>query len=363
MQRTISFIASIPRFSALALLSMLITSHVTAESAAPALIWKQLPSLPDKEGFAYPFAGVHGQALIVAGGANFPDKRPWESGTKVWYDSVYVLEAGVRTWKTGIKLPHPIGYGVSISTENGIVCIGGSDKDRHFSEVFLLKWDAEKSRLLTTTLPPLPVPCANSCGALLGHTIYVAGGLKEPDATQALHSFWSLDLNNLQAGWKIETPWPGKGCMLATAATADGVFYLFSGAALKQDTDGKITREWLEDAYQYTPGQGWKTLPTLPRPAIAAPTPAPVTQDGRILILGGDDGSQVSVPPSEHKGFPRDVLAYDPATNSWFKHGDMPFSLVTTPTVLWLDQVVIPGGEQRPGIRSTEVWSTLLKTE
>ncbi|MFO0044239.1 MAG: galactose oxidase, partial [Armatimonadota bacterium] len=51
--------------------------------------WKQLPPLPDPEGFAAPFAGMSHNQLLVAGGANFPDKRPWEGGTKVWYDKVF----------------------------------------------------------------------------------------------------------------------------------------------------------------------------------------------------------------------------------------------------------------------------------
>ncbi len=30
-------------------------------------------------------------ALLVAGGANFPDRMPWDGGTKVWHDAVYAL--------------------------------------------------------------------------------------------------------------------------------------------------------------------------------------------------------------------------------------------------------------------------------
>ena len=52
--------------------------------------WERLPSLPDREGFAGLFAGVSGGALLVAGGANFPDAKPWEGGKKVWYDTVFV---------------------------------------------------------------------------------------------------------------------------------------------------------------------------------------------------------------------------------------------------------------------------------
>ncbi len=47
-----------------------------AEPALPRLQWRALPSLPDREGFAGMFAGVTGDALLLAGGANFPDQRP-----------------------------------------------------------------------------------------------------------------------------------------------------------------------------------------------------------------------------------------------------------------------------------------------
>ena len=60
--------------------------------------WTRLPSLPDKEGFAGSFAGVSNGALIVAGGANFPDKKPWEGGGKVWYDTVFVLQRPDGEW-------------------------------------------------------------------------------------------------------------------------------------------------------------------------------------------------------------------------------------------------------------------------
>src|SRR4051812_2685052 len=103
---------------------------------AQELRWTRLPSLPDREGFAYPFAGISNGALIVAGGANFPGKRPWEGGTKVWYDSAFVLERPDGSWKTGLTLPRPIGYGVSLTTPDGILCLGGSDSSGHYADCF-----------------------------------------------------------------------------------------------------------------------------------------------------------------------------------------------------------------------------------
>src|ERR1019366_969557 len=72
--------------------TLLIMVTIFAGTDAIADEWKLLPSLPDKEGFAGSFAGVSNGAMIVAGGANFPDKKPWDGGKKLWYDTVFVLE-------------------------------------------------------------------------------------------------------------------------------------------------------------------------------------------------------------------------------------------------------------------------------
>ena len=85
--------------------------------------WEKLPPLPDALGVAAPFAGVSGGALLVAGGANFPDKMPWEGGKKVWHD---------RVWKSGA--------------------------------------------LTTQPLPPLPIALSGASGALVGDTLIVACG-------------------------------------------------------------------------------------------------------------------------------------------------------------------------------------------
>ncbi|MGC3992223.1 MAG: galactose oxidase [Chthoniobacteraceae bacterium] len=324
-------------------------------AAPPPPTWHSLPPLPDLEGFAAPFAGVHEGALIVAGGANFPEKRPWEGGTKAWYDTVYVLKTPEGKWQAAGKLPTPLGYGVSLSTPAGVVCAGGSDAERHHREVFLLT--LKDGIASTTSLPPLPKPCANACGALAGSILYIAGGLEKADDSVAMKTFWSLDLANPKAGWQGLEPWPGPERMLATTAWAEGSFYLFSGASLTTGADGKPERKWLKDAYRYTPGKGWQTLKELPKVAVAAPSPAPPWGGTKLLVLGGDDGAQVKVMPTQHKGFPRSIQAYDIATDSWEMLGEVPFSLVTTSAVEWNGSIVVPGGEARPGIRSTEVWA------
>jgi N-acetylneuraminic acid mutarotase len=317
------------------------------------LNWSQLPPIPDERGFAGSFAGVSGDSLIVAGGTHFIDKMPWDGGTKVWYDTIYELREPEGPWRVKGKLPKPNGYGVSLTTPDGLFIIGGGNATEHYRDVFWLTADAG--------LPPLPKPCAFMAGCMLDDVFYISGGIETPSATSALNTFWALDLKKENAEWEELPPCPGKPRILACMAAADGAVHLFSGAALHADQDGKPEREWLNDAWRYTRATGWEKLPDMPRASVAAPNPAPVV-DGKILIIGGDDGANVNFEPkSKHPGFPRSIMAFDLKTQSWSEAGAVPFSLVTTNAVLWNDRLVIPGGEARPGVRSPQVWSAPLK--
>ena len=331
-------------------------SDASSSFAADSLAWSPLPSLPNPEGFAGPFAGTHRGALLVAGGANFPDKMPWEGGTKVWYDRVFVLESPEGVWQDAGRLPRPLGYGVSISTPDGLVCIGGSDASKHYADCFRLQW--HDGKVTTTALPSLPKCCANSCGAMMGGTIYVAGGLESPAATSALKTFWSLNLADSNASWQELAPWPGPPRMLATAAVQDNAFFLCSGTDLKPGADGRAVRKYLRDAYRFQPGQGWQRIADMPRAAVACPTPAPGVGSSGFLIVSGDDGTLVDFrPPEKHPGFPRSVLAYDSVKDTWRSVGEVPVGQVTTTMVEWRDRFVVPSGEIRPGKRTPAVWS------
>ena len=325
----------------------LILATTTLVCAAESM-WERLPDLPDKEGFAGAFAGVSNGALIVAGGTNFPDKRPWDGGTKVWYDTVYSLEKPDGEWRVVGKLPKPNGYGVSITTEEGLLVIGGGNATEHFRDVH---WIGKATRM-----PPLPKPCAFMGGCVLDGVVYVVGGIEKPVDTTALNTFWSLDLKKPGAKWQELAPCPGKPRILSCMAAVDGAVFVFSGSALMADAEGKPVRDWLQDAWRYELGSGWKKLPDLPRVSVAAPSPAPVVES-QILILGGDDGKMADFEPkTKHPGFPRSILAFDLKTQTWSETGEVAFSLVTTNAVLWDGQIVIPGGEARPGVRSPQVW-------
>lgn len=317
------------------------------------LTWSSLPSLPDEHGFAGAFAGVSNGTLLVAGGANFPDGSPWSGGSKVWHDRVFTLEKGSSEWREIGHLPRPLGYGVSITTPQGVICIGGSDARTHHNEVFRLQY--ENSKLVTETLPPLPVPLANMAGAMVDGTIHVIGGTTSPDATDASTQHFTFDGEQ----WETLTPLPAPGRILPVAASRGGKFYVFSGASLSADADGNPVRTYLKDAWVYQPGGQWTHLAKMPRAAVAAPSPAPAMGFSHLLVIGGDDGTLTTFQPrSEHPGFTREILAYDTITNTWTTSvplGRDFHSPVTTPVVEWSNGIILPTGEIRPAVRSPQV--------
>jgi N-acetylneuraminate epimerase len=316
--------------------------------------WQKLPAIPNTEGVAGPFAGVSHGALLVAGGANFPDQKPWDGGEKVWHDAVYVLDRRDGQWQVAGKLPRLLGYGVSVSHRESVICVGGSDARRHYADAFRLEW--KDGKLATSELPSLPQPVANACGVLVGDTLFIAGGQTAPDSAIALKTVWRIDLSTAKPRWEEVPDFPGSGRILAVAGSVGDDFYLVGGAELVTDPSGQTTRRYLKDAYRFNAEAGWQQLADLPYPIVAAPSPTPADKRG-LVVLGGDDGSQVGRDPKLHRGFSQQLLRFDLDTQQWQRAGEMPAARVTVPCVWWDGRWVIPSGEARPGIRSVEVWS------
>lgn len=325
--------------------------------------WQQLADLNDPHGFAGQFVGVSRDRLILYGGSNFPGKKVWEGGVKSWYRDVFVLDELDAQWKKigPLEGERAVGYGVNVPYEDDFLCIGGADAKKHYADVFALSYDGEK--LATRDLPKLPKPCAYSCGVRIGDMVYVAGGIETPDAVRTMRTFWSLDLKNLDAGWKELPTWPGPPRMLSLAAVRDGAFYLMSGVDLSPDAFGKPMRIYHRDAYRYMPSEGWQKLADLPRAVVAAPSPAMIFENA-IIVFGGDDGRALGYkPPENHPGFPHDLFAFAKIDekDQWLTIGKTPYPIAVTPLVEWKNGYVAASGELRPAVRSRAVW--LVKTK
>ena len=325
------------------------------------LSWKQIPSIPDEIGVAGPFVGVHNDALIVAGGANFP--RPvWES-TKVWHDKIFVLtkNGGEYEWHQAGTLAKPLAYGAVVSTKEGVVCIGGNDASNTSSEVFLLKWDSITQQVTSESYPPLPQPCAFSAAAIIGNTVYVACGQTGPTLESATNQLWSLDLTNRgQAGrfaWQKHPDCPGPTrAFNLTVHQHNGYhdcIYVLSGRRMNGTTP-----EFLRDVWEYSPTKStWRRRRDVPR-CIMAGTGIGYGQS-HIFVFGGAAGDlfvQGDSLGDRHPGFPKESFAYHTITDTWIPAGATPQNQVTTTAVRWGDSILIPTGEIRPRVRTPNVY-------
>jgi len=370
--------------------------------------WQALPNLPDSLGVAGAFTGVIENVMIVAGGANFPDGVPWEGGKKTYHDRIYLLEKNGTDyeWYTdeSLKLPRPLGYGVTAETDQGLILAGGTDGTDVFSDVFLLRYDRAARSVEFEELPSLPVPLAFSSGAVLGNKLYVAGGQERKQNPVATSHFFSLDLGQLSlpgTRWETLKAWPGQNRVLAvSAAQSDGLnqrFYLFGGRDV--NIDGSM--EILQDGFSYNPVSGeWEEIiSSWDERSVMAAT-ALSYGDSHILIFGGDDGvmlqkrlklasridslntmlgeaddidiqseieslqTELIVILEEQSTFSSDVLAYNTITDTWSVAGMMPRpSPVTTNAVWWDGNIILASGEISPGVRTNRIWSGSILRE
>jgi N-acetylneuraminic acid mutarotase len=315
------------------------------------------PALPDAEGMAGMFAGASHGSLFCMGGANFPGKKPWEGGRKVWYADIFRYDG--RVWhRMAERLPAPLAYGVAVDYRDEVILVGGNDESAFHAEVRGFRW--VDGRLAWRSLPPLPVPLASMAGTRVGSLVIVAGGnsgFTEPP----LRRCYALDLDELQAGWFRLPDIPGLARSQPVAGACDGAFYLFSGEAPGVDATGRKFRDLQRDAWRLRPVKSagrwtgvWERLPDMPKAASASANPVPVRK-GVFVFWGGVDGEIAGHPdPATHPGIGRKVMLYDARRAAWAFTGTVEGldARVTLPSVPWKRGWVYVSGEVRPGVRT-----------
>jgi len=375
------------------LLTMLVktTNSFAQQQENLTLEWERAAYLHDKEGhpslgFAGPINGLHHQVLVVAGGANFPDKMPWEGGKKKYYDAVYVLEKkGEKyAWNTKVqsKLPEPIAYCGVTSTPLGIVYVGGENENGLSNKAYLLQWNKKTNEVGCTTLPNFPKAITNVGLTSDGHMIYAVGG---DQTTTSSNQVFCLNLKSEQRQWIALENFP---FALASAAVVmqnsqEGPCLFVIGGRTK--TPSGISN-WHPTVYAFhLKKKEWKAVAMLTdgqTPMHFAAGSVVAINKNELLLLGGDTGhvfhkietylSQIAQSHSEtekekwiqeknllntqHTGFNKNILCLNTLTYAWRKIGELPFmSPVTTTAVVWGYNIVLSNGEIKPGIRTPNI--------
>lgn len=346
----------------------------------------ELESLPaevvgaNSIGFAGMMGGVHHNIVIAGGGANFPSGMPWEGGVKEWYSSIYLLEND--HWRvSNTDLPMPLAYGASVSTEDGVLIIGGDNGEGVSDKVFLLAYDKSKNDLDLISYPNLPEPLAYTTAAISDGYVYVAGGM---NAEKSTNSFYRMNLKEKRT-WERLTDFPGEPravhAMAVQETSNSRNIFLFGG---RNQSKGQLSqpltqylsydlnkKEWME--------KGDLTIAGKPKVLMGAV--AETLGSMHILLYGGSDevlfmklqtlgeainGEGDGVDDlirerdkilNHHPGFSHEILAFNTITEQGFKFDSVSVKLpVTTLGIKRDNDFLIVSGEISPGIRTPKVY-------
>lgn len=373
---------------------MLITNPVFAQKTEVTRVeWAEIARLEDVNGkpslgFAGAINAVSNHVLIVAGGANFPDKKPWDGGQKHYSDEIHVLQGAGKNfvWNRNnvARLKEPIAYCGNTSTPAGIVYAGGENHSGLSNKAYLLNWNVGMNQVLIKQLPDLPVALTNIALTSTGNVVYAVGGDRKQESSA---SFFRLDLDDQHPQWLALTNLPVALANAVVVAQNAGI-YVIGG---RSKTTSGISELRNSTFFYDLNKKSWKSCAPISdgKNATNFSAGAGVAIGDRwILITGGDNGktfhkienylaqiaqtndagvkaklikekNELSI---NHKGFYRGMLLYNTMTNNWSKIGELPFpAQVTTTATLWNGDIVLSNGEVKPGVRTPNVMLGVIK--
>jgi cyclically-permuted mutarotase family protein len=360
---------------------MLSSKILYGQQGSKALNWSvagELPPFPDQLkslGFAGPMAGRDQEVLIIAGGANFPEEKPWLGGKKKYYGQGFLFTKQLDSFHffKSFSLPYPLAYSANCMTPKGIVAAGGENENGVQKKVLLLRYSPLTKEVVTKYLPDLPLGLSNAAITYYQGAVYLAGG--EAGNTVS-NRFFTLDLGHVDKGWAELESIPYSVSHAVLIANTNGLFLI--GGRMKHE--GGLS-DLYETVYFFDlSSKQWKTKANLPHSLSAH---SGILHDSnKILIFGGDNGKifheleklnllianekdpvkktvlnnrKIQI-LNNHPGFSNEVLIYDCAADKWTEGERIPYLVpVTTTAVKWNSDIVLPGGEVQPGIRSPQI--------
>ena len=304
------------------------------------------PQIPDPayaKGVSAPFCGVLDGDLVVAGGANFPDKPLLEGGSKKVYDDVWRLRHDA--WECIAHLEDSTAYGATFQLPGALVFAGGTGLDK----VYLL--DAEGLR----SLPPLPELVSEAGASVSGESLWLAGAGK----------VFTCKAGEWQ--WEVFCEMPVPLVQPLMFATPDAL-YLWAGfnpETLDVPCCGwKLCLSSVE--------AGWQQIPGAPDGGTFVGAAGVATPDGRFAVVGGvnrevfaralrntpeDRIPYLSKQPAEYR-FRKTVYVFDPSTEIWSELLSADACALAGPGLACDGRhLIVAGGEIKPGVRSSRIFS------
>lgn len=349
------------------LMGILLFNGCAEKSSAP-IDWKETTVSPigENQGLAGALTGISQQKLILAGGANFPDKLPWDGGQKQYHSDLYIFsfQEGGLVFENQKQLPAPRAYAANTPYKNGFVSAGGENTEEILRQVDYFY--IENDSLHQKSLPDLPIALTNGTLVSIHNELYFLGGENKKEVSDKVWQWTDGDSTWTEYATLV------KPITHAVVLANEEGFYIIGG---RQKRVQKTSEIFAEVYFLDTKTKKLSELPSLPQP-MAAGTGV-LGPEGIPWLFGGDDGSaftkteelilaieneqdpetkqalirQKDELQKKHPGFNKNIYSFKEGT--WVKEMEMPFALpVTTTALSFGDFILIPNGEIRAGVRS-----------
>lgn len=312
---------------------------------------KELPPISHPgyaKGVSAPFCGSLADVLVVAGGANFPDKPLLEGGSKRVYADIWTFSDGA--WTHAGCLPDSTAYGATFQVEDALVLAGGNVCGETTDKVYELRLKDGKAVL--KALPPLLLPLEQCGWTQEGEVLYLVGQ----------EGVFSCRAGEYE--WKKLADLP-EPLVQPVAYAKDGRLFVWGG--FNPGTLEVPDQGWcLKDG-------AWADAPAIPDGGTFVGATGAVLPDGRLAVVGGvnraifakalHNGPEDRIPylsqePSWYK-FRQEVYLFDGM--AWTQAGTFPECALAGPGVTASAQgLYVAGGELKPGVRSPRIFQLLF---
>lgn len=340
----------------------------------------ELPPTDQKAniGIAGPIAGLIGDHLLVAGGANFPDGAPWDGGKKVYQNEafLYRLSGDTLLLDSTFTLPHAIAYPANVSQDGILYSAGGEDTLGAIDRVYTYQLHNQE-QLEVQELPRLPIPLTNASIIYIDQALYLIGGENSKVVSDKIYK---LDLTQPEQSWISWLDLPYALTHSVAVAGPDAKITIIGGR--KRNENAKSTMYDRVLSINIT-DKSVKDLPKLPY-ALAAGTGV-CTDNSDYIMIGGDDAStfhlaeqiiadisaetdsvkrealiiEKNTLQKTHPGFSKNVWKLNSESGEeWELISELTLqSPVTTTALLRGNHIIIPSGEIRAGVRTANILS------
>jgi N-acetylneuraminic acid mutarotase len=269
-------------------------------AALGTLTWHRVSTLPI--GYTEAMGETVNGKLYVFGG--------YTDTTYLPSNSVWRYDPSADTWTRLGNMPVGTTHTGTAVDGTFIYLAGGyPPNSTHTYQIFSTTnvWQYNTTSDTWAAMPALPQGRGAGQLANVNHVLYYISGA---DANRVdRHEVWSLDLNNLAAGWVSEAPIPTARNHLGVASL-NGKLYAIGGAANQDAAETALSTNEVYDPSTNT----WSEA--APMPTTRALMMAGCdTYDGYIIVAGGE--TAYNVPTNQ-------VTAYDPTTNAWTQLTPLP---------------------------------------